>query len=180
MNKELQEKQQILKQQLNTLLTTKNTLVLSTINQQNLCDIGLIPFLYFENYFYILISELAAHTRNLQQNPHAALLIHLGDESSNNPFTDQRVSFAVSTSVVDQVDLKASILDKMQHKLGKTIALISGLKDFSLMRLKAKSGTLVVGFGAAYVIDVDSFELIHIDENKVKEIKRESDFKLNS
>lgn len=145
--------------ELDRLLVAKNTLVLGTLDEQGLPDAGLTPFLYQDRRFYVFISNLASHTRNLRERPHVSVLIHKGDESARNPFTDKRVSFKGRAFPVTEADKRDRILEVMEDKLGKTVSLLRSLPDFALYEITPTSGQLVVGFGAAFEVDTNDWSL---------------------
>lgn len=150
------------RQDLQQLLHSKATLILGTLDETGAPDSGLTPFLYRDGLFYVYLSQLARHTAQLQRDPRVSLLIHGGDDSTPNPFTDKRFSAQAEASPVGaDVD---PILDAMSAKLGQTLQLLRGLPDFSLYALRPRRGRLVVGFGAAFEVDPADLKLTHLDE----------------
>jgi len=152
------------------LLNAKQTLLLSSLNQSGDPEISYAPYYRAEDgAFYVFISELAAHTRNLKCHPRAAVLFIADEQESVNLFARERLSYQCEVSVISKdEDVYVSILDSMEAKFGNIMSMLRTLQDFQLFRLLPTGGTYVVGFGKAYEVNPVSGKLEHISEEKLK------------
>lgn len=98
----------------------------------------------------LLISTLAEHTRNLQQDPRASLLFD-GTQGLDDPLTGARVTVLGALQPDDDpVRLRRFVA---RHP---SASLYAGFKDFSLYRLQVIRAHLVAGFGRIHWIDGDT------------------------
>ncbi len=124
--------------------------ILATVGQQGEPHASYAPFLFYENHFYIFVSELAGHTRNLIQEPKCHLMLLRAEQDSPNLFARQRLSFACQATIVDrQEELFAQALQAMRERFGPVMATLESLPDFILFQLSPGDGNFVQGFGRA-------------------------------
>ena len=104
--------------------------------------------------FVVFISGLAAHTRNLQANPRASVLLVEAETSTTQPLARRRLTFACAAEPVARDSAAhAALVAAFRAKFGGAIDLLAGLPDFQLVRLAPLRGRVVVGFGAAFTVD---------------------------
>ena len=77
-----------IEQAITSLLTASQSLTLATRNQQGEPDASYAPYLWVNDQFYLLLSELASHTQNLRQHPQVGLLV-CAPEVPKTPFTQK-------------------------------------------------------------------------------------------
>jgi putative heme iron utilization protein len=95
----------------------------------------------------LLISTLAEHTKNLQQDARASLLFD-GTKGLDDPLTGARVTVLGELRPdSDKVRLRRFVA---RHP---SAALYAGFKDFSLYRLQVTRAHLVAGFGHIHWVD---------------------------
>ncbi len=148
------------------LISSQKTVSLSTLSTAGYPEISYAPYLREENgNFYIFVSELAHHTRNLMQNPVASILFAAPESETRNLFARERAFFNCSvTELARDTDRCDALLDKMQDSFGNTLELLRKLPDFHLFELKPEKGQYTVGFGKAFSIQADgSFEHIVVN-----------------
>lgn len=104
--------------------------------------------------FVIYVSGLAAHTRHLQANPRASVLLAEAETAATNPFARRRLTFACRVVSVEPggADHRA-LVAALGAKFGEIIGVLAGLPDFQLVRLIPQRGRLVAGFGAAFDVE---------------------------
>ena len=104
--------------------------------------------------FVVFVSGLAAHTRNLRDNPRASVLLVEAATATNPPLARRRLTFACAAeSVARDSAAHAALVAAFRAKFGEAIDLLAGLPDFQLVRLTPLRGRVVVGFGAAFAVD---------------------------
>lgn len=152
-------------QQWLTLLQERKTLMLSTLNAKQLPEASLTPFVFYEGCFWVLVSQLSAHTENLQSRPNVGVLIHEDEAVTANPFTVRRFS-AVGVASVAGEESRPPVLAKMKNELGDTVSLLTQLPDFYLFSIRPISGRFIAGFGQAFDVDFTDLSLYHVNPNQ--------------
>ena len=101
--------------------------------------------------FYIYVSELAAHTSNLQRHPEVSVLFIEDERDAKHLFGRQRMTFRCHAREIgrNQADF-AEVLDWFEQKHGPFMNMMRTLQDFHLFRLTPESAQFVRGFGQAY------------------------------
>lgn len=146
--------QRELANQLQQLLSNRQSLMLSSTDAQGLPLASYAPF-YFDpseqGALYIFISELAAHTTNLIVQPSASVLLIEDEASCRNPFKRQRLNCQIIASEIPRNTEQWQLhTHNLQQKLGATMQILKGLSDFRLFKLTPGNATLICGFGKAY------------------------------
>lgn len=134
-------------------LASRRSLFLATVGSDGLADASYAPFVEYERAFFIFISDLTAHTRNLRRNPDASILLAADEQDTEQSYTRLRVSFSCHAEFLSRESpLTQTVLPMFKQKFGPIIDTLTQLADFHMCRLLAKRGTFVKGFGQAYQI----------------------------
>lgn len=134
---------------------TLSTLVLGTASAAGEPDASVAATLLDERgAFLIYVSGLAAHTRNLRENPRASVLLVEPEAATGQPLARRRLTFACTAAPIarDSAEHPALVL-AFRTRFGPAIDLLAGLPDFQLVRLTPQRGRVVAGFGAAFDVD---------------------------
>ena len=168
----------LLAQECRVFMKQRQSLMLGTLNASSLMgnspadawpDISYAPFIWRDGVFYIFISELAAHTRNLMANESTSVMFIEDEAGNRNPFARRRVSFICRAGQVERDAVEFSpVLAELEQAFGPTVGVLKGLSDFRLFALQPVSGRYVVGFGKAYDIDLADFSLRHVGPDGLK------------
>lgn len=134
------------------LLTHQQSLMLATVNQDGSPLISYAPYVVDEHkQFYIFISQLAAHTVNLQHNGQASLMLIEDEATAAQLFARQRLTFQCQATPVARHSLEWNqVMAQYRDRFGPIVELLESLPDFQLFQLTPTSGQLVLGFGQAY------------------------------
>lgn len=168
MNKSATEPNKITTEYL-TFLTKISSLHLSTIGENGQPESSYAPFVIDQNNnFYIYISSLARHTGNMLDDGRAGIMLIEEEEEAENIFARRRVTFECNVELLEREtqDWRRIMLlfDQREPKLMETLR---NLMDFQLLRLRAKSGLFVKGFGKTYKISGARMdELSHVNPRK--------------
>lgn len=104
--------------------------------------------------FYIFVSDLAAHSKNLEQHCECRLMFIRDERDSRNLFARERLSYRCQAELIKPSDPQFEPqLEQLEQHCGDVVTLLRSLPDFRLFRLSPTSGRYVVGFGKAYDID---------------------------
>ena len=137
------------------LFASQQSLLLATASIEGLPDISYAPFVRDKRgVFYIYVSELADHTKNLIQNPLASVLFIQPETKANNIFARERMTLQCKVTEIDKnTEIYRQQLASLKKKFGAVVELISSLSDFHMMALQPQSGVYVAGFGKAYPLN---------------------------
>ncbi|OAB55669.1 pyridoxamine 5-phosphate oxidase [Leptolyngbya valderiana BDU 20041] len=133
------------------------SLMLSTVDTSGKPHASYAPFVTDETQnFYIYISGLSSHTKNLLANPQASILLIEDESKTEEIFARRRLSFECRVATIARnTEVWNRTLDRFRERFGALIDVLRNLEDFQLFVLTPVSGRFVVGFGAAYDIDPD-------------------------
>lgn len=140
------------------LIGNMRSLQLSTVGENGVPHCGYTPYLHREPCcFYIFVSQLAAHTRNLLTNKMVAVMIMEDESSTSQIFARVRVHYLCEANPIaaDSPEY-ALVLDDFQQRHGKMVGLLRQLPDFVLFQLQPINGQFVMGFGKAYTLAGDN------------------------
>lgn len=142
-------------ERLATFLAGQSALVLAVVPDGDaLPEIGSLPFVHHDGAFWVLASELAAHTRPLLEGREARVALLADQSATRNPFARERAQW---TAQVESVDREASrfaeVTARLRDRHGKTVDLLCGLGDFHLLGFHLGAGRYVNGFGSAFELD---------------------------
>ena len=135
-----------------------NSLMLSTVDGAGFPHASYAPFLCNdEREFFMLVSELSQHARNLQSAPKAAIMLIEDEQDAAEIFARDRLMYDCKVDFITKEDTRYGLLiQDFRVKFGELIDMLSQLSDFKLVKLTPFSGRFVVGFGAAFEIDIDN------------------------
>ena len=148
----------------------RRTLQLATVDEEGRPNVSYAPFVQNQEGYFVLISDIARHARNLKANPQVSLMMIEDEESSKQLYARKRLTFDATASVVDrESELWTQVIAQMKDRFGEIIDGLSQLQDFSLFRLKAENGLFVKGFGQAYQVSGDDLvDFVHLQEGHKK------------
>ena len=124
---------------------------LATASLRQTPEASYAPVLLRDNTFYVYLSQLAKHTRNLAQNPKLSLLFIEDESVCENIFARRRATFACESTIISRdSDEWSQRMDEMHATHGETVAMIRTLTDFELFACTPRSVRYVEGFAQAY------------------------------
>ena len=142
---------------------------MSTIGNNGRPESSYAPFVVDKNnQFYIYISALARHTKNLLHDSRVGIMFIEPEEQAENIFARKRLTFDCDTEIVVRESQDwmriMSLFDDFARDLMQTLRMLA---DFQLSRLKPNSGLFVKGFGKAYEISGEKMDqLSHVNPRK--------------
>lgn len=136
------------------LILKQKTLLLATCSVEGHADISYAPYVKDGGRFYIFVSELAKHTKNLLQHPQASVMFIQAEAEASSLFARQRLTLECLAQEISKSDpLYTQQLDAMTTQLGEILHLLRSLPDFHLFALTPSHGQFVAGFGKAFTVD---------------------------
>ncbi|WP_447074394.1 heme utilization protein HutZ [Vibrio alginolyticus] len=148
----------------------RRTLQLATVDAEGRPNVSYAPYVQNQEGYFVLISKIARHARNLLENPNVSLMMIEDEESSKQLFARKRLTFDAVANVVERdTEMWQQVVGQMKERFGEIIDGLSQLEDFVLFNLKPESGLFVKGFGQAYqVSDDDLVDFVHLQEGHKK------------
>lgn len=144
------------------LLSHRQSLMLATVNKDGSPLVSYAPYIVNEHkQFYIFISQLAAHTANLQHNGQASLMLIEDEAAAAQLFARQRLTFQCRATSITRHSLEWNhVIVQYHDRFGDIVELLESLPDFQLFQLTPTSGQLVVGFGQAYELSGAQWDIL--------------------
>lgn len=150
-----------LTQALRSLLDAQRVAALGTIGDDGAVLVSMAPFAVAHAFGRIVIhvSELAAHTRNLQGRPRISLLVMQSEVPGQPVHALPRVSFDGLASVLERGSeswhaCRAAYLQRFPEAEPMT-----QLGDFKFVAIEVRGARQVAGFGSARSLDGDEIRL---------------------
>lgn len=107
--------------------------------------------------FYLHLSRLAVHTRDLIADPRLSLLIHESDRGESDPQTLARLTLQGEAVTVSKTDSDYEAIKSLYLKKFPDAEMRFSLGDFDLYRIEPKSARYVGGFAQAFNLTVENF-----------------------
>ncbi|MCS0406273.1 heme utilization protein HutZ [Vibrio diabolicus] len=150
----------------------RRTLQLATVDAEGRPNVSYAPYVQNQEGYFVLISKIARHARNLLENPNVSLMMIEDEESSKQLFARKRLTFDAVANVVERdTEMWQQVVGQMKERFGEIIDGLSQLEDFVLFNLKPESGLFVKGFGQAYQVsgdDLVDFVLLQEGHKKIE------------
>ena len=132
---------------------------LATVSTDGRPDISYAPFIFQNEAFYLLVSELSAHTGNMRYQRHAALLFIEDEGDAAQIYTRRRLSFSCLAEVCERNgETWEQMIPLFRSRFGPVVDTLARLNDFILFQLIPERGRWVTGFGKAYDFQGTGFE----------------------
>ncbi|ELL3761771.1 heme utilization protein HutZ [Vibrio cholerae] len=148
----------------------RKTLQLATVDAQGRPNVSYAPFVQNQEGYFVLISHIARHARNLEVNPQVSIMMIEDETEAKQLFARKRLTFdAVASMVERDSELWCQVIAQMGERFGEIIDGLSQLQDFMLFRLQPEQGLFVKGFGQAYQVSGDDLvDFVHLEEGHRK------------
>ncbi|EGQ8091070.1 TPA: heme utilization protein HutZ [Vibrio vulnificus] len=148
----------------------RQTLQLATVDADGRPNVSYAPFVQNQEGYFVLISKIARHARNLLENPQVSLMMIEDEEGAKQLFARKRLTFDAVASVIERdTQLWHQVVTQMEERFGEIVSGLSQLEDFVLFNLKAERGLFVKGFGQAYQVSGDDLvDFVHLQEGHRK------------
>ncbi len=145
-----------------------NGALLATLDDNQLPCASYAPLVWVDDHYYLFLSDLAGHTRNLKCCPSLSLMLIEAEDQAANAFMRQRITLQGKAESISRDDSSfARVLAEFHHHFGKVMAMIEPLADFHLFRLQLQTGRFVRGFGQAYDLSGEHLQdLRHVGANQ--------------
>lgn len=131
------------------------TCMIASLTPEQKAYASTAPFVRDGNTFYILISTVAQHGKNLLAAEHVSLLFAEDETSCTQPYARKRITIEASVREVvrDTSDFQGGVNLLKNRFDTELVENLAKMGDFHLFALRAQNGSAVMGFGQAYHLD---------------------------
>ncbi len=161
MNKQIKDIEKIK----NTIISKNKSLIITVNNKINYPEIGYAPYIFLNSFFYIFSSELSPHIKHLLYHKKGTFMIIEDENKAKNIWARIRLKFEAQIKIVDRKENNYhKICNQIENTHGKTLNLIKQFNDFHLIKISPIKGSIITGFGKAFILDGIPLEV----KNKIK------------
>ncbi len=141
-------------------LANIQTAIIGTLDSHNHPFSSYAPYVYDENRFYVYISDIATHAKNLQKNPKVSLFFVEDESKTENMFARKRVSLQCDSQKIARGSERFErVLELFSQKFdAKMVATLKQMVDFNLYEFKVTYGEATFGFGKAYLVGGENMD----------------------
>lgn len=143
----------------NRLTDSFNSVLMATVAYDGKPEASYAAYVKYDGDYYIYISELSAHTRNLSDNGKVSLLFIENEDKASHLFARQRATFqGLAEEVARDSEHFHQVMDMFEQKFGQFIDMLKKLQDFHLFRIHPTKGSFVQGFARAFTIQGEALD----------------------
>ena len=137
-----------------TFIQTIQTAILGTLDQNGLPFSSYAPYVYDKHRFYVYISDIATHAKNLKRTPKVSLFFVEDESKTTNLFARKRVSLQCESRLIKREEKRfdevmALFTQKFDANMVETL---KKMLDFNLYEFETTYGEATFGFGKAYFV----------------------------
>lgn len=138
------------------------TCMIASLTPEGKAYASTAPFAQDGNTFYVLISTVAQHGKNLLARDHVSLLFAEDESICIQPYARKRITIEASVNEIarETSDFEKGI-DLIKNRFDtELVENLAKMGDFHLFALKVQDGSAVMGFGQAYRLD-ENLEVVN-------------------
>lgn len=136
------------------LIANTKSLILATVDSEGNPNSSYAPFVEIDNKFYILVSFMAKHTKNLAEGRKASAMFIEDESATKQIYARERLTIEAIPYQIDRDSEEwNSVVGKLKERHGKILDILNEMTDFILIALHPLKGAYVNGFGSAYFVD---------------------------
>lgn len=129
----------------------KYSLIISSTSSDNEPLTSYSPFVKIHNDYFVCVSSNMPHFSNMIETKKAHVMIIEDEEKASNIYARKRLYFGVTCKLEDDCEKIFKLFDE---RYGDALSFFRNMKDFKVVQLIPQEMSLVLGFGAAYKMDV--------------------------
>jgi len=130
----------------------KYSLVVSTTSLANEPLTNYAPFVKSYNNYYIAVSSNMPHFTNMIETHKAHVLIIEDESTASHIYARKRLYFPAICELEENFEKIYKLFD---DRYGDKLSFLRSMKDFKVIKLIPQERSLVLGFGAAYKMDIN-------------------------
>ena len=138
------------------LIAKTQSLILATVDAEGNPNSSYAPFVEIDNKFYVLVSFMARHTKNLAEGRKVSAMFIEDESATKQVYARERLTVEVSTSqIARETEDWDNVVGQLKERHGKIVDVLNDMTDFILIALHPVKGAYVNGFGSAYFVDAN-------------------------
>ncbi|WP_114819135.1 pyridoxamine 5'-phosphate oxidase family protein [Chryseobacterium sp. KLBC 52] len=138
------------------LINASKSIILATVDAEGNPNSSYAPFVQVDQTFYILVSFMAKHTKNLADGRKTSIMFIEDESATKQIYARERLTLEATTSQIERdSEVWNTVVVKLKENHGKVVDVISEMGDFILIALQPVKGSYVNGFGSAYFVDAN-------------------------
>jgi putative heme iron utilization protein len=147
------------------LIARTQSIILATVDADGTPNSSYAPFVEIDNKFYILVSFMAKHTKNLSEGRKTSMMFIEDESATKQIYARERLTIEATTTQIERdSETWNQVVGLLKETHGKVVDVISEMKDFILIALNPVKGAYVNGFGSAYFVDENLEIMQHRNE----------------
>ncbi len=117
---------------------------MATVDAEGTPNASYAPFVQIGNKFYVLVSFMAKHTKNLSESRKVSAMFIEDESATKQVYARERLTVEVSTSQIERdSDDWNNIVGKLKERHGKIVDILNEMTDFILVALHPVKGAYV-------------------------------------
>ncbi|WP_454047011.1 pyridoxamine 5'-phosphate oxidase family protein [Chryseobacterium sp. Marseille-Q8038] len=138
------------------LINASKSIILATVDAEGNPNSSYAPFVQVDQTFYILVSFMAKHTKNLADGRKTSIMFIEDESATKQIYARERLTIEAATSQIERdSEVWNTVVAQLKETHGKVVEVISEMGDFILIALQPVKGSYVNGFGSAYFVDAN-------------------------
>ncbi|MFA7446355.1 MAG: pyridoxamine 5'-phosphate oxidase family protein [Flavobacteriaceae bacterium] len=136
------------------LIAKTKSVILATVDAEGNPNASYAPYAQIDNRFYILVSFMSKHTKNLKDIRKVSVMFIEDEADTKQIYARDRLTLEVLCKEIkrETPEWKAGE-EKLKEAHGKVLDVLIGLNDFIMIELTTLKGSYVNGFGSAYFVN---------------------------
>lgn len=135
-----------------TFSKDKYSLIVSSTSTANIPLTNYSPFVENNGNYFICVSSNLPHFTNIEETNKAHILLIEDEEKASHIYARKRLYFNANCEVLNEAEEIFELFDK---RYGDDLSFLRSMKDFKVIKLIPQEKSLVLGFGAAYKMDIN-------------------------
>lgn len=136
------------------LIAASKSVILGTVDANGIPNSSYAPFVQVGNTFYVLVSFMARHTKNLRDIKKVSVMFIEDESATKQIYARERLTLDATTSQIERDSEQWNlVVGKLKETHGKILDILVPMEDFILIALHPQKGAYVNGFGSAYFVD---------------------------
>lgn len=138
------------------LINASKSMILATVDAEGNPNSSYAPFVQIDQTFYILVSFMAKHTKNLADGRKTSIMFIEDESATKQIYARERLTIEAAASQIERdSEVWNTVVAQLKEAHGKVVDVISEMGDFILIALQPVKGSYVNGFGSAYFVDAN-------------------------